>query len=161
MVARPAGSFTMGSQGAEKGRTKDEGPQHQVTIGKPFAVGRYAVTIEEWDACAAERGCRILAKDKGWSDFRQPVANASWDDAKAYVGWLSRKTGKAYRLLSESEREFVTRAGTTTPFWWGSSISTQQANYDGTERYGTGPKSVASAATLPVDFFQPNPWGLY
>ena len=57
------------------------------------------------------------------------MIHVSWDDAKAYVAWLSKKTGKTYRLLSEAEREYVTRAGTTTPFWWGSSISTSQANY--------------------------------
>jgi formylglycine-generating enzyme required for sulfatase activity len=78
------------------------------------------------------------------------------------VIWLSRKTGKTYRLLSEAEREYLTRAGTTTPFWWGSSISTQQANYDAAWTYPHGgPKGTSSQKTMPVDSFQPNPWGFY
>jgi formylglycine-generating enzyme required for sulfatase activity len=89
------------------------------------------------------------------------VINVSWDDAKEYAAWLSRKTGKTYRLLSEAEREYVTRAGTTTPFWWGSSISTSQANYNGRYTYGGGAEGEYRQKTLPVDSFQPNPWGLY
>jgi formylglycine-generating enzyme required for sulfatase activity len=89
------------------------------------------------------------------------VINVSWHDAKAYVEWLSRKTGKTYRLLSEAEREYAARAGTATPFWWGSSISTEQANYDGNLVYGGGPNGEYRQRTLPVESFQPNPWGLY
>jgi formylglycine-generating enzyme required for sulfatase activity len=89
------------------------------------------------------------------------VINVSWDDAKAYVAWLSRKTGKAYRLLSEAEREYVTRAGTTTPFWWGASMSVTQANGDGRTPYAGGPIGEYRQKTVPVDSFQPNPWGLY
>ena len=98
---------------------------------------------------------------EGWGRGKRPVINVNWDDAKAYVAWLSRKTGKTYRLLSEAEREYVTRAGTTTPFWWGSSISTSQANYDGNYTYGSGSKGEYRQKTMPVDSFQPNPWGLY
>jgi formylglycine-generating enzyme required for sulfatase activity len=77
--------------------------------------------------------------------------------------WVSRKTGKSYRLLSEAEREYVTRAGTTTPFWWGSSITPKQANYDGSaDPYkGGGSTGEYRQRTVPVDNFQPNPWGLY
>ena len=89
------------------------------------------------------------------------MIKVSWDDAKEYAAWLSRKMGKTYRLLSEAEREYVTRAGTTTPFWWGSSISTSQANYDGSSTYGGGAQGEFRQKTLPVDSFQPNPWGLY
>jgi formylglycine-generating enzyme required for sulfatase activity len=89
------------------------------------------------------------------------VINVSWDDAKAYVAWLSEKTGKVYRLLSEAEREYVTRAGTTTPFWWGSSISSDQANYVGDFSYDGGPKGEWRNRTVPVDSFEQNPWGLY
>jgi formylglycine-generating enzyme required for sulfatase activity len=120
MVVVPSGSFTMGSPASEEGRGNEEGPQHSVTLAKPFAVGRFAVTFDEWDACVADGGCNgHRPDDKGWGRGRQPVINVSWADAKAYVAWLSRKTGKPYRLLSEAEREYVTRAGTTTPFWWG------------------------------------------
>src|SRR5215471_10347834 len=132
MVVVPAGSFTMGSPDSEEERIEEEGPQHRVTFGKAFGVGTFAVTFEEWDACVADGGCNgYTPSDEGWGRGRRPVINVSWDDANVYAGWLSRKTGKTYRLLSEAEREYVTRAGTTTPFWWGTSISTQQANYNG------------------------------
>jgi formylglycine-generating enzyme required for sulfatase activity len=92
--------------------------QERVSIAAPFAVGRYAVTFDEWDACVADGGCNgYRPSDEGWGRGKHPVINVSWEDAKAYVSWLSRKTGKTYRLLSEAEREYVTRAGTTTPFW--------------------------------------------
>jgi len=77
------------------------------------------------------------------------------------VAWLSRRTGKAYRLLSEAEREYVARAGTTTPFWWGSSISTEHANYNGSTYYNNGSRGEFRQRTLPVESFEPNPWGLY
>ena len=86
----------------------------------------------------------------------------NWDDAKAYAAWLSHTTGKPYRLLSEAEREYVTRAGTEAPFWWGSSISPDQANYDGTSVYqGGGSKGEWRKSTVPVGSFEGNPWGLY
>ena len=86
----------------------------------------------EWDACVADGGCkRYRPGDRGWGRGKQPVINLWWEDARAYVAWLSERTGRTYRLLSEAEREYVTRAGTTTPFWWGATISTGQANYDG------------------------------
>jgi formylglycine-generating enzyme required for sulfatase activity len=190
MVVVPTGSFTIGSPESEPGRLdamggSDEGPLHKVTIGAPFAVGRFAVTFDEWDACVAEQGCdryrpmgeewsrleaALLAlanaeqeqRDKLWRGGRQPAIFISWDDAAAYVKWLSRKTGKTYRLLSEAEREYVTRAGTTTPFWWGASISPSQANYNAAlPAYGGGARGENRARPLPVDSFQPNPWGLY
>jgi formylglycine-generating enzyme required for sulfatase activity len=162
MVVAPRGSFMMGSPPGEEGRYDDEGPQHSVGIAYPFAVGKFAVTFEEWDACVAGGGCNgYRPKDEGWGRGRLPVINVSWDDAKAYVAWLSRATGQPYRLLSEAEREYVTRAGTTTPFWWGSSISPQQANYDGTGTYAGGPKGEYRRRTIPVDSFEANPWGLY
>jgi formylglycine-generating enzyme required for sulfatase activity len=162
MVVVPAGSFTMGSPASETWRSDAEGPQHRVTFDRQFAAGKFAVTFEEWDACVADGGCYgYRPLDKGWGRGRQPVINVSWNDAKAYVAWLSRKTGRAYRLLSEAEREYVTRAGMTTPFWWGSSISTQQANYDANITYGGGAKGEYRQRTMPVDSFQRNPWGLY
>jgi formylglycine-generating enzyme required for sulfatase activity len=86
----------------------------------------------------------------------------SWDDAEAYVAWLSRKTGKSYRMLSEAEREYVTRAGTTTPFWWGTSISSSQANYGGGDAiFPDRSKGKHREKTVPVDTFQPNAWGLF
>ena len=91
------------------------------------------------------------------------MINLSWGDAKVYTKWLSEKTGRDYRLLSEAEREYVTRAGTNTPFWWGVSISSQHANYDGGFAYPTATGQVGEfrRKALPVDAFAPNPWGLY
>jgi formylglycine-generating enzyme required for sulfatase activity len=133
-----------------------------VTFQKPFAAGRFAVTFAEWHACAADGGCGgYWPNDAGWGRDDRPVINVSWDAAKAYTAWLSKKTGKTYRLLSEAEREYVTRAGTTTPFWWGSTITTGQANYDGNYTYAGGSKGEFRQKTLPVNSFKPNPWGLY
>jgi len=170
MVVVPAGSFLMGSPDTEQGRGKDESPQHRVTLAKPFAVGRFAVTFDEWDACvSAGGGTGYQPKDEGWGRGRRPVINVSWDDAKAYVDWLGRKTGKPYRLLSEAEWEYIARAGSTTPFWWGDSISTDQANYSGnyahTKSTGSGLSDPSAGKptkrTLAVNSFEPNPWGLY
>jgi len=162
MVVVPAGSFIMGSPDSEEGRNESESPQHTVTFGRQFAVGRFTVTFDEWDACVAGGGCKhYRPRDEGWGRGRQPVINVSWDDAKTYVAWLSRRTGKTYRLVSDAEREYVTRAGTMTPFWWGASISTEQANYQGTEVYGGGSKGEDRGRTVAVDSFAPNPWGLY
>src|SRR5712671_1336249 len=158
LVVVPAGRFTMGSLANEEGRNSDEGPQHQVTFSQSCAFGRFAVTFDEWDACVADGGCNgYKPSDQGWGRGRCPVINVSWDDAKAYVTWLSRRTGKTYRLLSEAEREYVTRAGTTTPFWWGSMINPNQANYDGNSVYKKGSKGRYRQRTVPVDTFQPNP----
>jgi formylglycine-generating enzyme required for sulfatase activity len=163
MVVVPAGSFTMGSPASEKDRHRyHEGPQRRVTFSRQFAVGRFAVTFDEWDACVQDGGCNgYRPEDQSWGRGRRPVINVSWDDAKAYVAWLSRKTGKTYRLLAEAEREYVARAGTTTAFWWGSAISTSQANYDGNHSYGSRSTGEYRERTMPVDSFQPNPWGLY
>jgi formylglycine-generating enzyme required for sulfatase activity len=162
MVVVPAGTFTMGSPVSEQGALQSQVPQHKVTFANPFAVGEFALTFDEWDACVGGGGCNgYRPVDEGWGRGRHPVINVSWDDAKAYVAWLSKKTGKSYRLLSEAEREYVTRAGTTTPFWWGSSISTNQANYNGYSTYGNGVNGEYRARTVPVDSFAPNPWGLY
>jgi hypothetical protein len=98
MVVVPAGSFTMGSPANEPERQNNEGPQHHVTIGKAFAVGKFAVTFDEWDACVADGGCKgYRPSDSGWGRGRQPAINVSWDDAKAYVAWLNGRTGKGYR----------------------------------------------------------------
>jgi len=171
MVVVPAGSFTMGSPNNEPGRYADEGPQHTVSIPKPFAVGRFAVTFAEWDACVADGGCGgYRPSDEGWGRASRPVINVSWDDAKAYVTWLGGKTGNSYRLLSEAEREYATRAGTSTPFWWGSSIELEQANYAGNFGYPSAPAkgesrqktlTATTFQTFPVKSFQPNPWGLF
>jgi formylglycine-generating enzyme required for sulfatase activity len=154
MVVAPAGTFTMGSPPSEPDRSSGEA-QVPVTIARPFAVDKFAVTFDQWDACVADGACNgYRPSDMAWGGGNRPVITVSWDDAKAYAAWLSRKTGKTYRLLSEAEREYVTRAGTTTPFWWGSSITPRQANYGGT-------KGESRGRTVPVDSFEANPWGLF
>jgi len=161
MVVVPAGQFTMGSLANEPQRDSDEA-QVRVSIARPFAVGKFAVTFDEWDACVAGGGCNgYRPDDRRWGRGTRPVINVNWDDAKAYTAWLSKKTGKTYRLPSEAEREYVARAGTTTPFWWGTTISTAQANYDGSHTYGGGAKGEFRGRTMPVDSFKANPWGLY
>jgi formylglycine-generating enzyme required for sulfatase activity len=165
MVMAPAGSFTMGSPASEPERNEHTDGQKQVgvTIARPFAVGKFAVTFDEWDASVADGGCKgYRPDDQGWGRGRRPVINVSWDDAEIYIDWLNAKTDKTYRLLSEAEREYVTRAGTTTPFWWGTAITSKQANYDGEELYrGGGNKGEFRRQTVPVDSFEANPWGLF
>jgi formylglycine-generating enzyme required for sulfatase activity/uncharacterized protein len=162
MVVVPAGSYDRGSPESEEGRDSNEGPVRRVTIPRAFAVGRYEVSFAEWDACVADGGCGAYRPDdKGWGRGKQPVMNVRWDDAQGYVAWLSRKTGERYRLLTEAEWEYVARAGTTTPFWWGASISPDQANYSGDYTYGTGRKGKYRQRTVPVDSFAANPFGLY
>jgi formylglycine-generating enzyme required for sulfatase activity len=171
MVVVPPGSFTMGSSRSEIAALKkeyasdwydSEGPQRRVTIARPFVVGRFEVTFAEWDACLMEGGCTHRPEDQGWGRGRRPVIDVSWNHiTQQYLPWLSRKTGKTYRLLTEAEWEYVARAGTTTPFWWGSSISPSQANYNGNYTYLGGPKGEYRQKTLPVDSFASNPWGLY
>jgi formylglycine-generating enzyme required for sulfatase activity len=162
MVIVPAGNFTMGSPASEPGRANDEGPQHPVTIPKPFAAGRFAVTFAEWDACVTAGGSEgYKPRDEGFGRGDGPAINVSWYDAKAYVSWLSKKTGQSYRLLFEAEREYAARAGTSTPFWWGSSITPGQGNYNANYTYGGEPKGEYRQRTVPVDSFNPNPWGFY
>ena len=124
MVGVPSGSYRMGSPADEVDRDADEGPVHRVTIGEPFAVGRYEVTFAQWDACHRAGGCSHRADDQGWGRGTRPVVDVSWHDAQEYVRWLSGETGRSYRLPSEAEWEYVARAGTTTRYWWGTTSAT-------------------------------------
>jgi formylglycine-generating enzyme required for sulfatase activity len=119
MVVIPAGSFMMGSKDGEG--DKSERPQHKVTIPQAFAAGKYPVTFDEWDAAVAAGGVSHKPSDAGWGRGRQPAINVSWDDAQAYVKWLSAKTGQPYRLLSEAEWEYACRAGSSTAYCFGDS----------------------------------------
>jgi formylglycine-generating enzyme required for sulfatase activity len=156
MVVVPAGKFSMGSPASEPGRSADEGPQHTVTLARPFAVGRFEVTFDEWGACAADGGCNgYQPSDEGWGRGRRPVVNVSWDDANAYAAWLSKKTGKSYRLLSESEYEYAARAGRQTAYPWGNAVGTNKANC-----HSCGSRWDARE-TAPVGSFAANAFGLY
>ncbi len=163
MVVVLAGSFIMGSPESEPERRENEGPQHGVTFARPFAVGKFAVTFSEWDACTADKGCGgYRPGNEGLSRPNFPVVKVSWDDAQAYVAWLSKKTGKTYRLLSEAEREYVARAGTKTPFWWGMSITPKRRIIAAT---AIPTKAEARRRNclrpLPVELLRANPWGLF
>ena len=163
MVVVPAGVFMMGSPDNEPQRYSNEGPQHKVTIPRPFAIGRFPVTFEEWDAALAAGGVNHNLPDAGWGRARRPVINVSWTDANSYIAWLNGKApGRPYRLLSEAEWEYACRAGTDTPFWWGSSTTPGQANYNGDYAYaGGGAKGEYCKKTVPVESFAANPWGLH
>ena len=131
MVVVPSGSFMMGSPEEERYRDENEGPQHRVTISKPFAVGKHEVTVGQFE----EFVNKTKHPSSEWRNpiFKQsanhPVVNVSWEDAQTYVYWLSTKTGQNYRLLSEAEWEYVARAGTTTAYHFGPIILGNQANY--------------------------------
>ena len=161
MVVVPSGSFMMGSPESEEGRGDDEGPVRRVTIGYRLAVGMFEVTFREWDACVSDGGCGGYRPDDEWGRYEHPVIEVSWKNAKGYVEWLRRKTGKRYRLLSEAEWEYVARAGTTTPFHTGRTISTEQANYNGNYTYGSGREGAYRERTTPVGSFEPNGFGVY
>ncbi len=184
LVMVPAGTFLMSSPSYEVGREEDEGPVHQVTIGQPFAVGKYEVTVGEYrhfvstTGYEGESGCSVWTgkeweeeKGRTWRDpgYRQterdPVVCVSWRDAHAYAEWLSRQTDKTYRLLSEAEWEYVARAGTKTARYWGE-------REDGQCRYANGADSRTDrnwritcddgyARTAPVGSYAANRFGLY
>jgi formylglycine-generating enzyme required for sulfatase activity len=157
MVVVPAGEFIMGSPSDEKGRFRFEGRQHRVTIARPFAVSKFEVTFAEWDACVSVGGCpeEGQAGDLGWGRGEQPVIWVSWDDANAHAAWLSRVTGKEYRLLTEAEWEYAARAGATTTYYWGDEIGKNNANCIGCGSQWDGKQ------TAPVGSFAPNAFGLY
>lgn len=161
MVVIPAGSFMMGSPGSEAQRDSHEGPQHRVAIERPFAAGKYEVTFDEWDACVRENGCSYNPHDSGWGRGRRPVIYVSWNDAKAYAEWLSRKTGGNYRLLTEAEWEYVARAGTTTVFSFGNAIAPQQANYYNKVADAGSPVAASRGQTVPVGSYPANAFGLH
>jgi formylglycine-generating enzyme required for sulfatase activity len=191
MVMVPAGRFTMGSSGDKYG---NEGPQHRVTISRAFAVGKFAVTVDQFSDFVNETGydagtkCWTLedggVEERPGRSFRNPgfsqtgshpAVCLSWNDAKAYTQWLSKTTGRPYRLLTEAEWEYAARAGTTTRYFFGD-------NENGFCRYGNGsdqtaksevrgriivelwsylPCSDGYAYTAPVGSFLPNAFGLY
>jgi formylglycine-generating enzyme required for sulfatase activity len=166
MVVVPAGEFLMGSPEAERGRGRDEGPQHAVVIAQPFAVGKYEVTFSEWDACVADRGCSYSPSDEGWGRGKRPVINVSFHDVKQYTDWLSRKTGKDYRLLTEAEWEYAARGQTkasepSNPFFTGATIGYRQANYDANFTYGSGAQGEYRQKTTDVGSFPKNAFGLH
>ncbi|MBE9207475.1 SUMF1/EgtB/PvdO family nonheme iron enzyme [Nostoc sp. LEGE 06077] len=162
MVAIPGGKFLMGSPESELERRDSESPQHNVTV-PPFFMGKFPVTQAQWQAVAALDKVNIDL-DPNPSHFKganRPVECVSWDHAVEFCARLSKKTGKTYRLPSEAEWEYACRAGTTTPFYFGETITTELANYDGNYTYGSAPKGEYREQTTEVGKFPANPFGLF
>ena len=153
LVVVPAGTFRMGDLSG--GGDADEGPVRTVGLPHHFALARYETTFAEWDACAAAGACRNGVSDIGLGRDRRPVILVAWQDAMDYAGWLSRLTGKAYRLPSEAEWEYAARAGSGTRFPWGDEIGRGHANC---EECGSG---FDDARTAPVGSFPVNAFGLH
>ena len=156
MIVLPAGSFWMGARPSENQPL--EQPQHKVRIAKPFAVSKYELTFDEWDTCATYGDCPKDTSDGSWGRGQRPVINVTWDEAQTYVKWLSKVTGKSYRLLSEAEYEYAARAGKETTYPWGNDIKLDgkaMANCP-----GCGSK-WDNKQPAPVGSFDPNGFGLY
>lgn len=190
LMVIPAGEYTMGSPSSETGRDSSEGPRHRVRIGYPLAVGKYPVTVQQFATFVAETShetgdsCQAFVKGKfdysmgaGWRNpgFPQgddhPVVCLDWHDARAYAAWLTKKTGHTYRLLSEAEYEYVTRAGTTTAYWWGDDPGRACEHVNGADLDAKAEPYLdywtvndchdGHAYTASVNSFKPNPFGLY
>lgn len=171
MVVLPAGEFVQGSDKTESGHL-DEKPQHAVKLARPFAVSKYEATFAQWDACVADGKCP-KADDGGFGRGKFPAVNVSWQDVKGYVAWLSAKSGKTYRLLTESEFEYAARAGTTTTWFWGGDSDKKKAcefaNIHDEAGKKAHPNYVWShvlcndgmAENAEVGTYQPNPFGLH
>ena len=153
MVAIPAGTFRMGCvTGRQCG--SDEMPVHEVHV-ESFELSKYEVTFAQWDACVEYDGCRWL-EDLDWGRDNRPVIGVTWDDAQAYVAWLSKEMGEGYRLPSEAEWEYAARADTETVYSWGNKRGRRQANCSGCRC-----ASYCGNRTAPVGSFPPNPFGLH
>jgi formylglycine-generating enzyme required for sulfatase activity/tRNA A-37 threonylcarbamoyl transferase component Bud32 len=153
MVEIPGGTFIMGSPASEAGRHSSESPQHQVTVSS-FYMGKYELTQAQYQA--------IIGTDpSNFKGHNRPVERVSWNNAVEFCKKLSQKTGKKYRLPSEAEWEYACRAGTTTPFYFGESITPDLVNYDGNYTYASAPKGQHRQQTTDVGTFPPNAFGLY
>ena len=154
MVLVPGGSFTMGSAKDELGHNDDEAPQHKVTVPQ-FFMGRYPITQAQWRAVAAlpqvERA--LESAPSRFKGDNRPVERVSWDDAMEFCDRLTKHTHRPYRLPSEAEWEYACRAGTTTPFYFGKTLTDELANYNASETYAGGPKGEYREETTPVNYF--------
>jgi formylglycine-generating enzyme required for sulfatase activity len=159
MVVVPAGSFMMGTKATTfDDLSSDEVPQHAVTIGQAFAVSKTEISFDEWDICVEYGGCEADISAAQGNRGQQPVIDVTWENAQQYVAWLSKITGRQYRLLSEAEYEYAARGGTGTTYYWGENVQlggTAMANCN-----GCGSK-WDNKTTAPVGSFVPNAFGLY
>lgn len=150
MLALPAGNFSMGTNRGER----SEKPAHKVSIKKPFAIGKYEVTVAQWNACHKAGACSYRP-DLDDPEDNSPARDISWSDAQEYVHWLSTVTKKPYRLPTEAEWEYAARGGTDTTFWWGNKVGVGQANCK-----NCGGKWSKKSPAI-TDAFPPNPFGLH
>jgi len=150
MVLLQPGSFVMGDDRGDR----SERPAHRVTIGYPFAIGKYEVTVAQWNACVQAGSCRAIAGSEGLS-ADSPARDLSWNDAQQYVRWLSKLTGQNYRLPSEAEWEYAARAGTSSRYWWGDDMQPGKANCKGCGG------DWSNEAPADVDAFPANPFGIH
>ncbi|NES75484.1 MULTISPECIES: bifunctional serine/threonine-protein kinase/formylglycine-generating enzyme family protein [Okeania] len=153
IVYIPGGSFLMGSPKNEAGRTDKENPQRQVTL-QPFCMSKYSITQDQYLVIMGENPSYFKGGNR-------PVERVTWHNATEFCQRLSQKTRKTYRLPSESQWEYACRAGTTTPFYFGPTITTDLANYNGNYTYGNAPKGLYREHTTDVGSFPPNAFGLY
>ncbi|CAD5975743.1 bifunctional serine/threonine-protein kinase/formylglycine-generating enzyme family protein [Planktothrix agardhii] len=162
LVVIPAGTFLMGSPSNELERLDTEGPQHTVNIAS-FLIGQYAVTQAQWRAVAGlpKRQIDLNSDPSNFKGDNLPVEQVSWLEAVEFCDRLSQLTGRTYRLPSEAEWEYACRAATTTPFYFGETITTDLVNYNGNSTYGSGPKGIYREKTTVVGSFPPNAFGLY
>ncbi len=163
IVEIPGGTFRMGAYENEEGSSEDERPRHQVTV-QPFFMGKYAVTQEQWQKVAdllPKVNRELKPYPSRFKGENRPVELVSWYDVVEFCARLSKHTKREYRLPSEAEWEYACRAGTSTPFHFGETITTQLANYDGNYIYGNGIKGEYRNQTTPVGSFPPNAFGLY
>ncbi len=162
MVKIPAGSFLMGSPDAEPERSDDEGPQHEVTLGA-FFMAQTPITQAQWRAVAGwQKLERDLQPDPSkFKGANRPVEQVSWFDALEFCRRLNQRTGQRYGLPSEAQWEYACRAGSTTPFHFGATLTPELANYDGNNLYANGPKGPYREQTTEVASFPANGWGLH
>jgi formylglycine-generating enzyme required for sulfatase activity len=168
MLRIPAGSFEMGAPETEAESSDRERPVHRVTLGE-FLLGQTPITQAQWRAVAywkPNKGEGTLSRKLNphpsvFKGDHRPVEQVSWVDAMEFCRRLSQRTGRVYTLPSEAQWEYACRAGTTTPFHWGATISTKLANVDGREVFGDGEKGEYRQQTMDVASFPANPWGLH
>jgi len=169
MVVVPAGSYDMGAPPVDQGRPYDEGELRPVTVSNPFAVGKFEVTFDEWDACVRDGKC-VATEDEGWGRGKRPVINVSWTEADRYTKWLAEKTRKPYRLLTEAEWEYAARAGAGRARFFGikrEEVCSHANLYDKTAEkkleFGMDmlPCDDGFDVTAPVGSFKPNAFGLH
>lgn len=163
MVEIGPGSVFLGSPIAEWGTLTTEGPRSLVQIEQPFAIGKFEVTFEQWDACVAAGSCKQSPSDRGWGHGRQPVINVSWNDIQEFTAWLSAKSKHTYRLPAEAEWEYAARAGATSSFWWGDATPLGKENFNGEFKdTGAGFARVGNnMRTVQTGRFRPNSFGLH